>query len=144
MQLRTFHENIKVVAAIYPQTVLNTSVASGWKDMRGFSRVVFLLSVGATDGTIDASVTQAQDSSGTGSKAITGASITQITAAGGNRVVSVEVSEGALDNGYTHVQITVTGAGATTGSLVSCLALFYRGRDFPVTQSGEYAEQVTV
>jgi len=144
--MHDFASNMKVVPLIHPQTINGATNSSSWYDMADFGRVVFLVDVGDTDTTVDAAVYQATDSSGTGSKVISGAEITQIAATEDNRLVSIDVPQTALDiaNGFRYVQLQVTVGSGTTGAVVCALAEFYRAGEYPVTQPSDYAEQVRV
>lgn len=125
MNPHTFHLNSPVQLLIDPadQASANSSwvapFATGWRA----ERAVFVLTVGTIAAEeIDFKVTQAQDASGTGAKDVTGAAITQISAAGGNEVATIEVGPGALDdaNGfkYLRAEVTVDGAGAEPYSVL--------------------------
>jgi len=143
---RTFHDNVKLDKGIVPQALNGASATTDWYDIRGFGRAVFIIAIGDTDTTVDASVYQATDGTGTGSKAISGGAITQVAADGDNRVVTIEVKPENLDfaNGFRYVQLKVTAGSGTTGAHIAAPVLFYRAGDAPVTQPSNYAEAVTV
>jgi hypothetical protein len=72
-----------------------------------------------TNGTLDAKLIQAQDSSGAGAKDIAGTAITQFTQAGtdrSNKQAFINVESEDLDkaNGYRWVALSITGATATS------------------------------
>lgn len=119
MNPHTFHLNSPVQLLIDPadQASANSSWVAPFASGYRAERAVFIMPVGTIAAEeIDLKITQATDSSGTGAKDITGAAITQITTAGGNEVVSIEIGPGALDdaNGFKYVraEVTVDNAGA--------------------------------
>src|SRR5574343_1283541 len=91
----TFHER-NLVGYIAPQLVDAGSVNSGWLAIGDAQRVVALIAVGATDTTVDAKLQAATDSSGTGAADISDAAITQISATGDNRYVSIDLDTNKL------------------------------------------------
>ena len=116
------------------------ATGSTYIDMRGYEGGVALISVGAlgTSATLDAKIVQASDSSGTGSKNLTNASITQLTQAsndGSNKLYAIEFRTPELDtaNGFYFVQ--VTGTVGTAASVYGVDLLRHRGRNLPVTTS---------
>jgi hypothetical protein len=110
-----FSEDNEVLGHI-PADSETTAVTSGWLLMENHHRAVALISVGdmVATATLDATLTQAQDSIGTGAKAITGKAITQLTQAGGdsNKVVMIELRSEELDvsNGFEYILLTITPA----------------------------------
>ena len=89
-----------------------------WVSVKDYHRVWVVLDVGdmAANATLDCSVRQATDTSGTGAKAISGKSITQLTQAGGdgNDLVCIELRTEELDiaNGFDCISVRVTVATA--------------------------------
>jgi hypothetical protein len=141
MQNFTFHENVEVDVLEIPATI--TTNTSSYLSMEEYESAIFFMSIGATDDTVDMKVVQATDSSGTSSKDITGAAITQLTGSDDNKYASIEIHESDLDiqNSFTHVATTVTIAGTTTGT-VWCNR--YPSESAPLTQPTAYTEQVDV
>ena len=117
---RTFHET-ELLYAVMPQLVDNDTVETAWVPVTNANRILALISVGATDITVDAKIQQATDSSGTGAKDITGAAITQIAADGDNRVVSIDLEANHMDinNGFNHVQLQITVGNGSVGAYVA-------------------------
>lgn len=119
-------EAIAVLATIDPASQAAGTVTTGWVDQSVFFFVLALIDVGAfgASATVDAKLQQAQDSSGTGAKDITGKAITQMLAAGGNnKQVMISMKEADLDteNGFRYVRLSITVGTAAT--LVSALLL---------------------
>jgi hypothetical protein len=102
----------------YPDSFAAGTHASTWAHMGAYHRGWLLLKVGdmAATSTLDVSIRQASDAAGTGAKAITGKSITQLTAAGGDGddVLCIELRNEELDvtGGFEHVQVRVVVANA--------------------------------
>jgi len=121
-----------------PATV--ASATSAYKPVQDCKRFLVRLAYGASDGVFDLRVVQATDSSGTDSKNITGAAITQLAADDDNKQAEIEVDVDALDEGFTHVAVTVTAAG-TTIAFVELIKLMNKK---PVTQPAALVETVLV
>jgi hypothetical protein len=146
----TFHTENELQVLISPADQASTNSAWVAPFATGYrsDRAVFILSVGvvATD-TVAMSIKQATDSSGTGSKAITGASITTITGSTDNVVVTIDVAPGALDdaNGfkYMRAEVVVSGSGSEPfGLLLNKYRLRHAGIAAALDDS--YSEQVVV
>lgn len=114
-----FYERNAVAAVINPASQGAGTVSSGWISMAAYHQLCAVGLVGAfgASATVDAKLQQAQDSSGTGAKDITGKAITQLLAAGGNnKQFSLEVRDTELDanNGFGYVQFSMTVGTAAT------------------------------
>lgn len=113
-------EAIAVLGAINPVSQAAGSVASAWLPAAQFQKFLGLVQVGAfgADATVDADLMQAQDSNGTGAKAIgDGKAIQQLLAAGGNNVqaeIDLDAQELDVNNGYCYIQLTITVGEAAT------------------------------
>lgn len=127
---------------LLPPASRNAGAATGttYADMAGFEGGVVLIDVGAlgSSATLDVQVKQATDSSGTSSKALTGAALTQLTQAsndGSNKLYAIEFRSTQLDlnNGFRFVQVTVTVA--TAACVYSAILIRHRGRLYPVVTS---------
>ncbi len=128
MTEKTFSENNLPVLLDPPasQVGANASWVQPFADGRGANRAVFLM-IGGVVGTNDVvlQLWQAQDSSGTGAKQITGATATIPNPSTG-AFVTVEISPGAMDNivdedghsVFTWVQARVTSAAAEVWGLM--------------------------
>lgn len=125
---------------LYPALKSAAAHTGAWLAMSNHQRVVFIVAVGAMTAlsTVDFSVQQASDSSGTGAKAITGKAITQLTQAGGdgNDLLAVEVRTEELDvaNGFEYVRGLLT-VGTDT-AYCSVVALRFMPNYPPVATTG--------
>ena len=111
-------ELVAVLATISPVSQGAGTANSGWVSMADFE-IMGVVDVGVfgASATVDAKFQQAQDSSGTGAKDITGKAITQLLAAGGNNkqaIINVRGSELDVNNGFNYVQLSVTVGTAAT------------------------------
>lgn len=145
MNQRSYADNHSIVV-ISPQLVDNDTVETPWLDMGDHPRGFALAIVGATDITVDVSIQQATDSLGSDAKALTGASVTQLTAAGGDDTyVSIEFESVFLDraNGFQFASLLIDVGDGTTGAYVAGI-LMAPARHAPVTQLAAYAQQVVL
>lgn len=107
-------EDLYPLAIHYSQTRQVATHVSAWVLMENYHRARLVLNLGTmgTNATVDADIRQASAAAGTGAKAITGKSITQLTQAGGdaNSLVTIELQTEELDvdNGFEYVQFRVT------------------------------------
>lgn len=109
---------------------VQATATSTYKSVQDCKRILVRLAYGASDGVFDMKVVQATSSAGAGSKDITGAAITQLSATDDNKQAEIEIDVDALDEGFTHVAVTVTAAGTTT----AFVELFKLMNKKPVTQ----------
>ena len=112
-------ESLAVLATINPVSQGAGTANSGWVSMKDAKRVLGLVMVGVfgASATVDAKFQQAKDGSGTGAKDVTGKSITQLLAAGGNnKQAEINVADDELDseNGFCFVQLSITVGTAAT------------------------------
>lgn len=113
-------EKVAVCATVDPDVLTAAAHTSDYvsaADFESLMAVVFAGTLGSS-ATFDAKLVQATDSSGTGSKDISGKSITQLTQAGTDEsdkqaIINVRSEELDLDNGFTHVALTITVATAS-------------------------------
>lgn len=106
-------ERVAVLATIDPVSQAAGTVATGYVSTANFHSLSAYIQTGVmgTAATLDAKLQQAQDSSGTGVKDITGKAIVQILkAAGDNKQVILEVRPEDLDttNSFTFVRLSMT------------------------------------
>lgn len=106
-------ERQAILATLDPASVAASTVVTSWVPIKNFHGIAAELQTGVlgTSATLDAKLRQAQDSSGTGAKDITGKAITQIVkASGDNKQVIIECRSDDMDmvNGFTHVALSVT------------------------------------
>jgi len=114
-------DRISLVGVIDPDANAAATLLTVWVDAGLFEYFMAMISAGdiGTNGTIDAKLRQATDSSGTGAKDITGKAITQFTQAGtdkSNKQAFINLESEDLDvaNGFRWVALSVTGAVATS------------------------------
>ena len=123
-----------------------TDWASSYVSLANYHRAVVVINVGdiAAGGFVDAEVLQATDTSGTGSKAISGKSITRLTQAGGdgNDLIAIELQTEELDvtNSFDCIALYVT-----VGSAQAELGYIIYGLEprFPPTGTTNWAQVVT-
>lgn len=143
--MRTLTQNY-VIDALSPQLVDDNTAGTPWTLMDAVDPVLFYLIVGATDTTVDAKVQQATASDGTGAKDVTGADITQLSAAAGDdKRVSVEVEPARLDikNGFVYARLLITVGNGTLGANVAAVCM-KRSRHNPPSQPASFTQQVRV
>ena len=108
-----FSEVVDVLATLAPTTANGAVGAhnSAWASMADYHRAFALLHIGqvAVTGTLDLALYQATDSAGGGAKAISGKSITQLTASD-DGYVGIELRSEELDvaGGFDYVRVQVT------------------------------------
>lgn len=141
--LRNFEDDIFVQVVSVPAAITTATLPATYIDVSQYDRFVFLISLGATNNTVDAQVVQATAAAGTGSKNITGAAITQLDGNDDNKFVTIEVDTQRLDiaNDFRYVAVTVTVAGTTTAEV-----LFFglNARSRPITKVSAWDEAVVV
>jgi hypothetical protein len=118
-------DGLAVLTTIDPVST-GATVTGSWVPAAYFHAFLALIDVGVfgASATVDFKVRQAQDSSGTGAKDITGKAITQLVAAGGNnRQAMINVRSDDLDtnNGFGFINISATVG--TAASLISAALL---------------------
>lgn len=135
-----FTDVAALLAAIDPVSQGAGSATSGWIPVADYHSFVALIDVGVfgASATVDANITQAKDSSGTGAKAIgSGKAITQLLAAGGNNrqaLINLRPEELDTNNGFSYILLTVTVGTAAT--LVSGYLLGINPRLLPTVDAG--------
>lgn len=119
----------------------STATNGNGVDMQGWAGVLFVLNLGATDGTVDMKAQRDDNSSFSSATDITGAAITQVAGTGDNKLYMLDVYRPS--ERYVRAVVT-TGAGATADQL-GVTATRYRGTGrFPITQHTSVGELVTV
>lgn len=124
-------ETVAVLATIDPVSQAAGSVTTGWVSVVNFHNFLATVETGVlgASATADAKIQQAQDSSGTGAKDITGKAITQIVkASGDNKQALINFRGEDLDNanGFGYVRLSVTVG--TAASLVAAQLLGFTPR----------------
>jgi hypothetical protein len=143
-----FDKNTKVrqLVALATQGSISSSWVAPFTTGESNS-AVFMFQVGTIGAGVSFAVKlrQAQDSAGTGAKDITGATISNFTETEDERIRTIEIGPGALDdaNGFTYVQAVVTATGGTAiwGANMLLPALRYPGIG---SQHATYDEYVIV
>ena len=113
-------EKVAIIGVIDPDVTVASTVVSDYGNLGLFEQGMAILKVGTlgASGTVDAKLVQATDSSGTGSKDITGKAITQLTQAGTDSdkqvIINIRAEELDLDNDFDHVALSVTVGTATS------------------------------
>lgn len=141
--IQTLFEQVYRQQVANPAVITTATVPASYIDVSNFEAFAFVFELGATDGVVDLQVVQATAAAGTGSKNITGAAITQLSATDDNKQVAVEVDVNKLDlaNGFRYVAVTATIAGATTAAIVF---YGYNPKSAPVSQPAAFAQHVIV
>lgn len=121
---------VAAVGAIDPDATAASTVTTGWVSMADWGALLAIVMAGTlgTSATLDAKFEQATDGSGTGAKDIADSDITQLTQAGtdSDKQALIEVFADQLDinNGFTHVRLSMT-VGAATSDAGAVLLGFY-------------------
>lgn len=124
---------VALAGALDSQLANNTALTSDWISMSDFHQVLFAVSVGATDTTVDVKVQSADDGSGTNAADITGLSVTQLSATDDNKQVLIEVKADQVNTGDTHVAVVITIGNGATGANVSAVGLGFNGMYLPAS-----------
>jgi len=106
-------EKLALLAALNPASVAPGTVLTAWVLAANFHSIAALIQTGVlgASATINASLQQALDSSGTSAKAVGSHAIAQIVQASGNNVQAfIECRTDELDsgNGFIYVALSVT------------------------------------
>ena len=112
-------EAVVQLANIAPVSQAAGSAVSGWISVKNLLSLMAIVNVGVfgASATVDANIQQATSSAGAGAKVITGKSITQMLAAGGNNkqaLINMRPQDLDTNNGYAFVQLTITVGVAAT------------------------------
>lgn len=121
-------ERVAILGTIDPDAYTaaspSSSYNSDWVDLEKFGSIMAILQTGilGTAANVDFAVVQAQDGSGTGEKAITGKSITQLDEAGASPpdtndkqyIINVRAEELDVEGGFSFVQAQITLQDATS------------------------------
>lgn len=141
---------VAVVGAIDPDANAAGTINTGWVNMADWGAIMAVIMAGTlgASATLDAKFEQATDGSGTGAKDIDGSDITQLTKAGSDddKQAIAEVFADHLDinNGFTHVRLSLTTAAATSDSGALLLGFYPRQGKAVDSDADTVAEIVTV
>ena len=102
-----------VIGTVDPDVLTAAAHTSDYVSAADFESIMAIVMAGVlgTAATVDAKLVQATDSSGTGSKDITGKAITQLVKAtddGKQAIINCRAEELDLVNNFTHVALTIT------------------------------------
>lgn len=107
--------DVAVLAGVIdPDAYAASTLTSGWVSLVNFDSLQAIVMVGTlgVSATVNAKLEQAQDSSGTGAKDITGKAITQLTQAGTDddkqAIINCHGGELDVEGGFTHARLSVT------------------------------------
>ena len=108
-----------VIGTVDPAALTAAAHTSDYVSAADFESIMAIVKTGTlgTSATVDAKLVQATDSSGTGSKDITGKAITQLVKATDDNkqaVINCRAEELDLANSFTHVALTITVGTATS------------------------------
>jgi hypothetical protein len=125
-------EFLALLASINPSSQAAGSLTTGWISMANVRTLLAIVATGTlgASATVDASLTQAMDATGTGAKAITGKAITQVVAATGNNtqvLINLQAPELDVNNGFQFVELTLTvgvAASETAGFILGASARY--------------------
>lgn len=109
-----------VVGVIDPDAYAASTYTTGWISMVDYQSIMAVVMAGdlGASATLDAKLQQATDGSGTGAKDIAGKAITQLTQAGSDSnkqaIINCRADELDVNNGFTHVRLSMTIGTATS------------------------------
>lgn len=114
-------EMAAVVGVIDPDANGTGAYTTGWIDMSDFAAIMAIVMAGTlgASATLDAKLEQATDGSGTGAKDVPGSDITQLVKASNDddqAVIECFAEDLDLENGFTHVRLSMTVGTATSDS----------------------------
>lgn len=116
---QTPSEQSAVLACIDPDAYAANTYTTGWVSMAEWDYLQAVVMAGdlGSSATLDAKLTAATDSSGTGPSDISGATITQLTQAGtdSNKQALINLRTDSLaGQGFTHLRLSMTVGTATS------------------------------
>jgi len=133
--------DLLAVRGLVEPTAAASTFTTSWVDAGSAQCWLAVISAGTVGTSCDAKIEQASDSSGTGAKDLSGAAITQLTAAGS---AQIQFKPGDLDvaNDFNHVRLSITTVGATTVASGHLLSTCHRYE--PQADDSGIDETVTV
>lgn len=137
----TWNDAHDVDQVIEPAASAGTVTASSYKDMRTYTKGLVIIYAGTVPGTLDASVYQATDSSGTSAKALSNSSITQLSSTGDSiAIIEFDVSKLDHSNNFFFVSPRLVKTNAST--VAGAALVRTRAKGLPVTQSADEVVEV--
>lgn len=134
-----------LLGVINPQSASSVQT-TGWVLVEQFAAFLATVIVGSlgSSATVDAKIQQASASDGTGTKDVSGTSITQLTQAGtdANKQVEINVRPEQLDeaNGFKYIRLSITPA--TAACLIAGTLRGFDARNQPATDATTVDEVV--
>jgi hypothetical protein len=135
-------ELLAILATLDPVSQAAGTATTGWISAANHHGLLTVIQTGVlgTGATVDAKLQQAQDSTGTGAKDISGKAITQIVkASGDNKQALINVKPEDLDtvNGFGFVRLSVTVG--TAASQTAAQVLGVNPRELPANTANQAA-----
>jgi hypothetical protein len=122
-------DRVAVVGNIDPDAYTTGTYTTGWIDMSKFLAIMAVVQAGTlgSSATLDAKIQQATSAAGASAKDVTGKAIAQLTQAGADSdkqaVINLFANELDINNGFTHVQLSITVGTATSDAGAIVLGL---------------------
>ena len=146
MYTARFTEQVAFLDKLDPDSYVANEYNTGFNSLQRYHRAAIVLIVGdmVQGSTLDMDIEQAQDTGGEGIKPITGKSMTQLTAAGGdsNTIVVVEIrtEELDVDGAFDCINAEVTVGNAAVEFALLLLGLEPRYPPVPTTALEEVVD----
>jgi hypothetical protein len=140
-------DRVAVVGKIDPDAYSASTVTTGWIDMSKFLAIMAIVQAGTlgSSATLDAKMEQATSAAGAGAKDITGKEITQLTQAGTDSdkqaVINLFANELDINNGFTHVRLSMT-IGAATSDAGAIVLGFDPVKDVASANNAESVDEI--
>ena len=140
-------DRVAVVGNIDPDAYSASTVTTGWIDMSKFLAIMAIVQAGTlgSSATLDAKMEQATSAAGAGAKDITGKEITQLTQAGTDSdkqaVINLFANELDINNGFTHVRLSMT-IGAATSDAGAIVLGFDPVKDVASANNAESVDEI--
>lgn len=147
MYTERFTEAHVILAQHDPRTRQVATHVSDWVSMANYHRAALHLKVGdmGANATLDAGIQQASDADGTGVKAISGKTITQLDQSAGDGadedlVIELRTEELDVTNGFDYVRFYVTIATADCVYAATLFGIVSRFKPVPTTAYTEIVD----
>ena len=131
-------EVVGLIGMLSPVSQAAGNLNSGWYPVSQFIQLMAVLQTGTlgASATVDFAMLQAQDAAGTGSKSLSGKSITQIVKATGDdkqAIINFRASDLDTEGGFDYVRMKITVG--TAASLVSAALFGINARNLPASDA---------
>lgn len=143
-------ERVAVLGNIDPDVYTANTYVTPWVAVANWASLMAIVFAGTlgSSGTLDAKIEQASDGSGTGAKDLSGSAITQLTQAGTDSdkqaIINFRAEDLDINNGFTHVRLSMTVATATSDASGVLLGLDPRQGPASDNDASSVDEIVTV